>query len=169
MPLVPHPDAHASQPAFQASVATPRAGTPPTLAILETALTELEARRAKLAPLLAEADQLDTAIEEQRRAVARVRGEGKFAPRPTAWLPGADSDAGRALAALRSHPRGLALPVLARVSEVPAASLSGILPRLVQAGLAIRPAKDFYRATGVDVAQSSPALDQLSARRAARA
>jgi hypothetical protein len=60
---VPQPDARASLPRrYPAPVADAPAPTPPILATLETALTELEARRAKLAPLLAEADQLERAI-----------------------------------------------------------------------------------------------------------
>lgn len=173
---MPQPDARASLPRRPPeAVADATAATPPILAVLESALSELEARRAKLAPLLAEADQLERAIEEQRKAVDRVRGHAAVGPREArrpAWVPSDDSEAGRALAALRSHPRGLALPVLARVCDLPDATLKGIMPRLVQSGLAVRPAKGFYKATLEDSARDTEAMggrDELEARRVARA
>jgi DNA-binding IclR family transcriptional regulator len=104
-----------------------------------------------------------------------VRGHGSPAPREVrraAWSPGEDSEAGRVLAALRSHPRGLALPVLTRVCDLPDATLKGIMPRLVQAGLAVRPAKGFYKATPKESTRETEATagqDELEARRAARA
>lgn len=120
---------------------------------LTGALQALEDRRRRIQPLLDEVRELDKAIREQRKLLAKFGANGKTAQRPPlhavdgapARPPREGTNADRILKLLTEHPRGLNTAVIGREADVAAGSLNSVLGDLEAKGLVTKVGRGFWK------------------------